>query len=660
MSVSGDYRSTLLGLCALVLFQTACSDEADTTADADSDVVAETDADPGSDTGLDTMPDAAPPSWQTPEGPHVLGDRGAATANPWAAPWPDLGRGRIELPNPNETPLVQQLVGLQGEKAGVSSGIIFPVSEAIDPASLPQTESDFLEPDSTVQIVLQGGGRDGERLVGRAGVLNLAGPHAPEHAIVVQPIQGKPWPADARVDVILTTGILTVDDENLARSGWSEDIGDNIAGVARIQTQDPTAEFRAVAEHVREENRMAPAWEQVPVQIENYDNYCVWQGSVRFTQFQQGVPPFDTGGAWEFDDAGLLANGPEVTSRVWFAVPKAAADENGWGIVQFVRVGGGGDRPLVDRGVRNSEGVAEPGTGLAVSFAAAGWVGMQFDGPHGGSRNPTRGDEQFLMFNITNPQALRDNIRQTALEVAVIGDWILENAPALACDGGEASVLNRERYALFGHSMGATVAPIAASAMPGLDMLLLSGAGGSWIENVLHKQRPLATRPIAEALLGYAAGTLREWDPVLNLLQAVGESADPQVYAPLLAQRDDLDVLMIQGIADTYILPPIANALSLPLGLTLGGDAIESAEPESAALPGYLDMGPWANPPQQPLPVMAPESGRLAVLVQHREDGIEDGHEVAFQLGEARRQLRCMLEARRVVEVGDEAEGCGE
>ncbi|MBW1880568.1 MAG: hypothetical protein JRJ84_19610, partial [Deltaproteobacteria bacterium] len=63
-----------------------------------------------------------------------------------------------------------------------------------------------------------------------------------------------------------------------------------------------------------------------------------------------------------------------------------------------------------------------------------------------------------------------------------------------------------------------------------------------------------------------------------------------------------------------------------------------------------------------------PASGNLsiggaevtAVVVQHAEDGVEDGHEVMFQLPEAKAQYRCFLETFRdgipVVAMGEE--GC--
>ena len=36
------------------------------------------------------------------------------------------------------------------------------------------------------------------------------------------------------------------------------------------------------------------------------------------------------------------------------------------------------------------------------------------------AKGPTGADEQFLMFNVQNPLALRDNVRQSALEIALL------------------------------------------------------------------------------------------------------------------------------------------------------------------------------------------------------------------------------------------------
>ena len=84
--------------------------------------------------------------------------------------------------------------------------------------------------------------------------------------------------------------------------------------------------------------------------------------------------------------------------------------EAGYPLVVFVRTGAGRERPLVDRGVWDEDGeLIEAGSGPARNFAAAGFAGISVDGPHGGLRNVTGGDEQFLVYNLGNPAATRDN-----------------------------------------------------------------------------------------------------------------------------------------------------------------------------------------------------------------------------------------------------------
>jgi pimeloyl-ACP methyl ester carboxylesterase len=291
--------------------------------------------------------------------------------------------------------------------------------------------------------------------------------------------------------------------------------------------------------------------------------------------------------------------------------------------------------------------VAIAGSGPALHFTRAGYAGVTVDGPHGGIRNVTGGDEQFLMFNIGNPQAMRDNVRQSALELALMADVIAAlDIDTSACPGADPSAqLDATQLALMGHSMGATIAPLTLAIEPRFRAAILSGAGGSWIENVVHKLSPLPVRPLAEVLLFYSKyeRKLHEHDPVLTLLQWAGEPADPPPYARLVSERSDPPhVLMLQGIVDTYILPPIANATSLSFGLDLAGTALDAGDPELAAftpLEDVLAFGAGAK-------VALPASGDAitAVVVQHAEDAIEDGHEVMYQTEAPKHQYRCFLD----------------
>jgi hypothetical protein len=172
--------------------------------------------------------------------------------------------------------------------------------------------------------------------------------------------------------------------------------------------------------------------------------------------------------------------------------------------------------------------------------------------------------------------------------------------------------------------------------------VILSGAGASWSRNIIYKESPIAVRPAAENLLRYPNGTLREHDPVLALLQWAGEPADPQVYAPALVEQPLVGaprhVLMFQGILDTYIPPPVANPLSLAAGLDLAGPALDETLDAYTPLSAYL-----AGAEALELPTGPNRGDTLAVVVQHLEDGVEDGHEVVFQARAPQRQYRCFL-----------------
>ncbi|MBK7974553.1 MAG: hypothetical protein IPK07_15145 [Deltaproteobacteria bacterium] len=194
--------------------------------------------------------------------------------------------------------------------------------------------------------------------------------------------------------------------------------------------------------------------------------------------------------------------------------------------------------------------------------------------------------------------------------------------------------------------MGGTVAPLALATSPRLRATVLSGEGGSYLENVLWKESPIAVKPIATAILRYGqhGAELTRADPFLSILQWASESADPPAYGRALIAAPvsgaSRHILMFQGIVDTYITPTIANASTGSFGLDLAGPALDASVNEMLVASGGERIG-------------LPAHGNLAgsageaitgVVVQHREDGVEDGHEVMFQLDEPKRQYQCFLQ----------------
>jgi hypothetical protein len=433
----------------------------------------------------------------------------------------------------------------------------------------------------------------------------------------------------------------------------------DIAGLAVFRTGTPAAQFRVVRDDVL--SRPAPNVDSAFLPDEVFDEYCVYHTSIRMPNYQQGTPPYLlSGGTWAFDPAGKpIVQGTEQADFV-VTIPRRAMPAAGFPVAALIRAGAGGERPLVDRGTRVVAGgpAILPGTGPALFFARAGFAGVSIDGPHGGRRNVTQGDEQFLVFNLFNPAAMLDNIRQSALET-LLWTRILENVTldASSCTGVSPSIVkfDTSTLALMGHSTGASIAPLALAFEPRYRAAILSGSGGSWIENTMYKLKPIPPRPVAEALVGYAAigRNLTEQDPALNLFQWVMEAADTPIYSRSIIQ-EPLDgasrhVLMFQGIMDNYIPPPVANAQSLSLGVDLAGVELDRDPMLQMFTPlgDLLDLGAMRAIalPAQGNVAGADAIPTTAVVIQHRGDGIEDGHEVVFQADLPKHQYQCFLES---------------
>jgi hypothetical protein len=90
-----------------------------------------------------------------------------------------------------------------------------------------------------------------------------------------------------------------------------------------------------------------------------------------------------------------------------------------------------------------------------------------------------------------------------------------------------------------------------------------------------------------------------------------------------------------QGIVDHCILPPIADAISLSLGLDLAGTPLDNGTSATYVLA-------YSGRHTIPLPASSNATpGVTAIVVQHPADGIEDGHEVVFQTEPPKHEYKC-------------------
>lgn len=613
---------------------------------------------------------------------------------PYAAPFPSehlrsadgaldlsaLPRGRTRIVEQ----IHQALVDARG--FGTTSAVHLSLEAPLDAASLPSGIVDAS--DAVVQLIAVEGpdaALRGERAPIRLFFQQDAGPYGGDNVLSALPVQGVPLRSDTLYALVVRRGLRTPEGTLFAAApqmhtlaggrvpaGLSESAGiayrtayealddlgiapDEVLGMAVFRTADPVAVLRRAAETT--DLVLSPSAPFAPAEV--FDDYCVFHTTLGVPVYQGGEPPYSTeGGAWRWSSDRRLELDHEEEANLVVTLPRRPMPAEGFPITVLVRTGAGGDRPLVDRGPRAIAGgpAIAPGNGPAQDFARVGWAGISMDGPHGGLRNVSGADEQFLVFNITNPTALRDNLRQSALELVLLARSLDRlRIDATSCPGLETAAVrfDTRHVALMGHSMGASIAPLAAAFEPLYGSLILSGAGASWLENILHKLRPVPTRPLAETLLGYTrlGFTLTEADPVLNLLQWAGEEADAAVYAPLLlrdaAPGQERHVLMFQGIVDTYIPPPVANPLTLALGLDLAGPALDRDTPELASFESVLSVLPLRGRSEIAYPAVGnlDPHGRpvTAVVAQHWGDAVEDGHEAMWQTEPPRAQFRCFL-----------------
>jgi hypothetical protein len=612
------------------------------------------------------------------------------------APFPGEHRRREDgtvdirrFPNPRRNEYAASLLALAAQRDGfgLTSAVYFSLTGELDTGRLPSV-AESVSPEAPVFLVPVQSveGRMPPRVPVHVTFQRDAGPYGASNLLAIRPVQGfvlrpstlyaavvlrdlrdtrnqniEPSPTlrqllqGARIDALSPGALDSYRRAVDALRAQGVSLSD-IAGLTVFRTGDPTTEYQRFRAHAVQQPLPSPV--ERFRRTELFDQYCVYESVIEMPVYQRGEPPYSTtGGEWTTDARGTPVVQRRERARIVITVPRAPMPSSGYPVVLFSRTGGGGDRPLVDRGVRGPGGVtvAPPGSGPALEFARAGWAGLSPDGPHGGLRNTSGADEQLLVFNFTNLAALRDNLRQSALELVLVAHALPAlRVPSADCPGAATEArFDTSSLTIMGHSMGASIAPIAVAFEPRFRAMLLSGAGASWTENVVHKLRPIAVRPLADVLVGYA-GTgraLREDDPILNVLQWAGETADAQVFNRYVIDEPPegrpRHVLMMQGIVDHYIMPPIANAASLSLGLDLAGDALDERTAELARFMGITPLLALNQRGALALPASrnrASSSERVtAILTQTREDGVEDGHEVVFQTEAPRRQYRCFL-----------------
>jgi len=205
--------------------------------------------------------------------------------------------------------------------------------------------------------------------------------------------------------------------------------------------------------------------------------------------------------------------------------------------------------------------------------------------------------------------AVRDGIRQSALDLCRVTQLLHRpdlDLSALTGPGG-APVLDTRRIAYLGESFGTVVGTVFAAIEPGIDLFVLDVPGGGILDKILPDSAEIGALALPFITTIYGPKTrLDRWSPMIGLMQAVIDGADPLTYAPhILHDRfpgiGPRSVIALEVVGDQVLANSGTEALAQALGLDV--------------------LAPHLEPPPGLATIQAPAAGnrdgQTAVLVQY-------------------------------------------
>lgn len=426
---------------------------------------------------------------------------------------------------------------------------------------------------------------------------------------------------------------------------------DDLAAVTVFTTDDPVGSLTRQVAHVDALPVLKPT---KPIKVrDQYADFTALESEFAPPQYQAGLIPFVLGGGRQVVDAsGNPVRQFDGAADFQLSVPKGKMPAAGFPLYFYVHGTGGLPGQCIDRGVYTNAKVEPPkGTGPASWLAKGGWATSCAAGPLSPSRIGFLSADGYVAYNFLNPVAMRDNFVQMVLELVHFRKLVLDlRIDAALCPGTDASAaadgkvrFDPDHIVISGQSLGSYLSGMLVSTLGGFQGAVLTGAGGSWIEFAFGPKSPIDLQLLVEALALPVGEKLDRFHPLVTLFELAVGPADNTPY--LVHALDDPlpgksppHVLVVEGFKDLQVATGLQRALLLGLGIDMAGN-----EPGTSTDEQLLPVLPWSGRKHLSLPVtankMTPAGVRTAVCVRYPEDGILEGHYVAFQQPEARRQI---------------------
>lgn len=573
---------------------------------------------------------------------------------PFPAPWrarPDGTLDVTDFPTRNNQLTRRYLAMLDqsGEGWGRNAGFWFPLSGPIDEATLPATPAASASFDSAVYLVNvdEASSRRGEFIPLEVQFKKTVESYSPSNVLVAIPRQGFVLAPGAWYAAVLTTtlrdpqgrrlptapfrdaagaraGVLQAElprlDALLAEQGRARD---EVVAVTLFRTGDHGPRLRALGQAARRFTG-APV---TATKVRELADFAVLELAVEVPLFQFGDKPYVEGGEMRFDAAGQPLQAGVEAVRVFVTVPRRPMPAEGFPLV-FHAAGSGGDASSM---VRSS------GTGLAQPLARRGLATWCADPNLTGARHPGGDTSGFAFYNPYNPVAVRDNHRQQAAEyerfAAVASTLALPGA--LVPEAGAATLrFDARHFFLHGHSTGSVVGAQMLASNADFRAGVLTGAGGSWLYNLVLKQATGSAELVAQLLAYRADDVVEVTDPMLQLASIAWDPIEPMNQAPLWLERG-ASVLLVAGLTDTYYLPRMQAALAHAARMDLVGPSLEAELVEGVLAGGGARVD---------APLQGNRAGTTQAVVQFAAGAGRDGHFVVFDDAPVRHQYGCWLE----------------
>jgi hypothetical protein len=603
-------------------------------------------------------------------------------------PWPsDLRKdadGTLHFdgyPNPRLKPILKEYIesvkGILDGFSPVAAGYLrFTVP--LDADSLPATPLDALEADASVQLIDidPSSPEHGQRRPVTVYFRRDEGAYWQKNTLAFMPTLGFPLLPHTRYALVVTDRVRAADggrvtaSEDLAevldrkpaegakvsaRAALADAVTEiegagiaatSIVHLAVYTTSDPVAETQKIRDWVRASypapDVIAGSWVAKEVVTGLMD---VYEGQYGPTpDFQEGKIPYvqyGDGGAFRFDQSGEPILQREYDLRFALTVPaadKCPMPTEGYPIVVYAHGTGGNYRSFI--------GPKDEGNNLAKRCIATMGIDQIFHGTRPGAGV---GTPEVVFFNVQNPEAVRANGPQSAIDVVQQARLFTETkitVPASVSRTGSEIRFDPTRLCFMGHSQGGLNGPLFLAIDDQARGGVLSGSGSMISITLLEKNEPVDVAGLVKTVfLGLTQNEFEELSPLhpaMSLAQNMVDPADPIHYVPRIARRPHdgfapKSVLMTEGVnadgkGDSYTPPHGTEVQAIALGLP----------PQSPVIHPIAELE-WSDLSVVDVPA-AGLSGNLAggkasgILAQWEADKASDGHFVIYDIPAAMTQ----------------------